>query len=325
MFEKEKDMYYSDKIRLLRTDSGMSQEQLASQLCVTRQTVSKWEQGINQPDIDTIKKLAEIFGVTADEIIGASHTVSENSYAPLITKLRRASGTLFGVNILFAIFCAIAAVILCRTALIPRSNAPGFGLWILQNEVWIKLNNDIDIAVLNYNTDALYFLPAFALFVGIASLCRLGCKNYFKAQVVALSVMLAAQIATCAAMFSVTLAHATFTNLTDVLVFAMLLSADLLAVMGLACHPKLLPQNEIMGFRTSFTLSDPVAWRKVNGVAATVLPAALFPYIIVILAIPSIRIGLIGLTVGFVAAVVGALVPATVYHEILRKRARSSR
>ena len=49
-------MELNEKLKELRIRSNMSQEQLAEQLHVTRQTVSKWEQGINQPDIYTLKK-----------------------------------------------------------------------------------------------------------------------------------------------------------------------------------------------------------------------------------------------------------------------------
>lgn len=307
-------MSYSNKIRSLRTDSGMSQEQLASQLCVTRQTVSKWEQGINQPDIDTIKKLAKIFGVTADEIIGMSPDVDDTPDEPAQkTKLKRTNGTLFWVNMLFALFCVVAAVILWRMAMVTRTDA--FDLGVRQNNSPTKFNDDI--VLLYHNTDALYFVPAFVLFAGEAALCRFGCKNYFKAQVVALSITLATQIGMCATMFSITLLRASFVDLTDVVVFVTCLFADLLAVVGLACHPKLLPQNEILGFRTNFTLGNLTAWRKVNTLFSILFSSCCAVCVALELLIPNINIWMA--VALLTTAVVAAIIPCTIYHELLRK------
>jgi transcriptional regulator with XRE-family HTH domain len=57
------------KIRKLRKQRGLTQDQLAFQLCVSRQTISSWETGRNIPDIDTVKKIATIFGTTTDFLI----------------------------------------------------------------------------------------------------------------------------------------------------------------------------------------------------------------------------------------------------------------
>ena len=56
-------------IKLLRTEKGMNQEQLAEQLHVTRQAVSNWETGKTQPDIDTLTRIAEFFGVSVEQLI----------------------------------------------------------------------------------------------------------------------------------------------------------------------------------------------------------------------------------------------------------------
>jgi transcriptional regulator with XRE-family HTH domain len=54
------------KLQLLRKKSGLSQDQLAEKLHVTRQSVSKWELGESLPDIENIVKLSNTFGVTID-------------------------------------------------------------------------------------------------------------------------------------------------------------------------------------------------------------------------------------------------------------------
>ena len=57
------------KIQELRKNAGMSQEALAEQLGVTRQAVSKWESGINIPDIDKIIALSKLFDVSLSELL----------------------------------------------------------------------------------------------------------------------------------------------------------------------------------------------------------------------------------------------------------------
>lgn len=49
---------------------GLTQDQLAEQLGVTAQAVSKWENDQSCPDITMLPKLAEIFGITTDELLG---------------------------------------------------------------------------------------------------------------------------------------------------------------------------------------------------------------------------------------------------------------
>lgn len=59
----------SDSIKKLRKAKKLTQDQLAEQLHVTRQAVSNWEIGKTQPDVETLTKLAEIFGVSVERII----------------------------------------------------------------------------------------------------------------------------------------------------------------------------------------------------------------------------------------------------------------
>ena len=62
-------MTLAEKLLSLRTEKGMSQEDLAEQLGVSRQSVSKWETGQSVPDLDKIIKLADLFGVSVDELV----------------------------------------------------------------------------------------------------------------------------------------------------------------------------------------------------------------------------------------------------------------
>lgn len=62
-------MTLAEKILELRTARGLSQGDLAEQLEVSRQSVSKWETGQSVPDLDKIIRLSDLFGVSVDELV----------------------------------------------------------------------------------------------------------------------------------------------------------------------------------------------------------------------------------------------------------------
>ena len=65
-------MNIGEQIKKLRKQKGLSQEQLAEQLIVSRAAVAKWESNNGVPDIENLKKLSEVFGVTIDELVKGS-------------------------------------------------------------------------------------------------------------------------------------------------------------------------------------------------------------------------------------------------------------
>ena len=61
---------FGDKLVRLRKQRGMSQEELAAKLGVSRQAVSKWERGEASPDTYNLIQLARAYGMTLDELVG---------------------------------------------------------------------------------------------------------------------------------------------------------------------------------------------------------------------------------------------------------------
>ena len=61
-------MELGKKIRQLRFKAGLTQEQLAEKLGVAAQSVSKWENAVAMPDITALPLLAEVFGVSIDDL-----------------------------------------------------------------------------------------------------------------------------------------------------------------------------------------------------------------------------------------------------------------
>lgn len=71
-------MLLADKIIELRKKKGMSQEELANMLNVSRQAVSKWESNQSMPDIDKIIKMADLFMVSTDYLLKENVFIDEN-------------------------------------------------------------------------------------------------------------------------------------------------------------------------------------------------------------------------------------------------------
>lgn len=61
---------FSQNLRRVRCQAGLTQQQLADRLHVTRQSVSSWELGRTEPDFETVGRLAEIFGTSVSSLLG---------------------------------------------------------------------------------------------------------------------------------------------------------------------------------------------------------------------------------------------------------------
>ena len=73
----------SDNIKMLRKKNGYSQETLADQLHVVRQTISKWEKGISVPDAVMLERMAELFDVPVSVLLGGGLEVEEEQPSEL--------------------------------------------------------------------------------------------------------------------------------------------------------------------------------------------------------------------------------------------------
>ena len=62
-------MKLCEKLYELRRAAGLSQEELAERLNVSRQAVSKWENGAAQPELSKLVELSRLYGVSVDELV----------------------------------------------------------------------------------------------------------------------------------------------------------------------------------------------------------------------------------------------------------------
>lgn len=65
-------MLFSDMLKNARTEKGMTQQELADMLHVTRSALAKWEKGIRMPDIAMLSRLGEILGVDFNMLLAAA-------------------------------------------------------------------------------------------------------------------------------------------------------------------------------------------------------------------------------------------------------------
>ena len=72
----------ADNLIFLRNIKGLTQEQVAEVIGISRQSYSKWEQGETYPDIDKCDKLAKYYGVTIDSLVHQDNKVDDIKIAP---------------------------------------------------------------------------------------------------------------------------------------------------------------------------------------------------------------------------------------------------
>lgn len=131
-------MIFADKIIQLRKKNGWSQEELANEMNVTRQSVSKWEGAQSVPDLNKILKLSELFGVSVDYllkdemeemeqegIVGEQSNVrrvSMEEASAFLTVKEQTSGTIAIATLL----CILSPV--CLIVMGGLSEIPGIGI-----------------------------------------------------------------------------------------------------------------------------------------------------------------------------------------------------
>jgi len=125
----------SEKIYTLRRKSGLSQEQLAEKIGVSRQAISKWEGGLSTPELEKIRALSDFFHVSIDELTREQGTDNVSSDAEekisIVDSQEKKNKT--GVCL-----CLIGAVCLIL-----------FGVFIIMQPASIEQLNESSVITLN--------------------------------------------------------------------------------------------------------------------------------------------------------------------------------
>ncbi|MDI5957186.1 helix-turn-helix transcriptional regulator [Streptococcus equi subsp. zooepidemicus] len=98
-------------MRVLRKQKQLSQSDLANELMVTRQAVSSWENGKSLPDVYTLSRIAELFGVSLDDLMVEDNkqTMNINKDGPKnkLNLLREYSKYVIVLVIVFTLACTL--------------------------------------------------------------------------------------------------------------------------------------------------------------------------------------------------------------------------
>lgn len=145
-------MTFGEKLQKLRKAKGWTQEELAAQISISRQALSKWEQGTVIPDTENVLQISRIFGVSTDYLLNddyqsdADIPVVQISAQAMDTTCRGKIRTVVGAAL--AGLGLIAFVILYLTGIRSTVHYPapdgtdqvvsGFGVFIVQNRLeWL--------------------------------------------------------------------------------------------------------------------------------------------------------------------------------------------
>ena len=99
-------MEFNEKLQELRKARGLTQEELAEALFVSRTAISKWESGRGYPSIESLKQIANYFSISIDELLSGERliTIAENENR---TNLKNMGNMLFGVVDIFSFIMII--------------------------------------------------------------------------------------------------------------------------------------------------------------------------------------------------------------------------
>lgn len=86
-------MFY-ERIYEIRKENGLTQEQVADELNVSRQTISNWETGSAQPTIDKVIELSKLYEISVDDMINNKININKEKSSVLLSMLNQV-GTLY--------------------------------------------------------------------------------------------------------------------------------------------------------------------------------------------------------------------------------------
>lgn len=117
-------MKFNEKLRTLRENKNLSQEMLAQELNVARQTVSKWELGETTPEMDKLVKMSEIFEISLDDLIKDNETIisptegnntNTQKLAGLVINILKGIGIFLIVAVVLNIILVIMGIVTFKT------------------------------------------------------------------------------------------------------------------------------------------------------------------------------------------------------------------
>ena len=135
-------MAFSDNLQFIRAQAGVTQEQLAEQLDVSRQSVSKWESGASFPEMDTLLRICDLYNVNLDTLLRGSVEESRVSDTARYDDHTNRFSLQIALSV-FAIIAGVALMILLNTLALPEMLAVALFMLILTISVVVMVAGGI--------------------------------------------------------------------------------------------------------------------------------------------------------------------------------------
>ena len=127
-----------------RSNMGISQEELAEKVYVSRQTVSNWETGKNYPDIHSVLLLSSVFNVSLDQLIKGDVEIMKKEIKETEIKKLNKYGGIYAVSLILAVISLVPFIVLMDWyGLIPWSGVYAIALYFAFKADKVKKDNHL--------------------------------------------------------------------------------------------------------------------------------------------------------------------------------------
>lgn len=238
-------MEFSERLKQIRIENKMTQEEVAKALYVRRQTISKWEKGITEPDLETLERISKLFNVSIDELIGEKKETQKNNLA---------------FQILFLISTCIL-IINIITLLIY--------LKFLPNQIPMHYDSKFNVDRYGSKYETLLFIPCYLLYYipSLVGLYYLKKKSGKKINQKNLTIILPSLSIFLESAFGIFIICLNSKYLVENSVFSIIIAecGVIILIASLLIHPKINKNiNTLIGIRTEFSLENKQNWYKMN-------------------------------------------------------------
>jgi len=235
-------MKFCEQLKKIRTERQMTQEDVAKAIYVKRQTISKWELGITEPDLQTLERLAQLFDITLDELVKEKK----------IANAKNSVG-----NILFLVSSCLVIINVITTLIYLR---------FLPNQIPMHYNSKFEIDRIGSKYETLLFVVCYAIFY-LPSLFGLFSQKNEKYSITSLLVITSIVSIFFQLAFGIFVLCINSKHLIEDSFLSIVIAEC--GVMMLICsfliHPKVNRKiNLFFGIRTKFSLENNDNWRKIN-------------------------------------------------------------
>lgn len=105
-------MEFKDRLKKYRTDNNLTQEELASKLCVSRQAISKYETGLNYPNLAVMTDISKMLGVSLDELLSREEIAKETIKSNVDRRKNKRNLILSAIAVALVLVISVTAMIL---------------------------------------------------------------------------------------------------------------------------------------------------------------------------------------------------------------------